>query len=81
MSNGGENTCECDEEGYCDRHYQEELNYWRQKFEAGDIDTEYADYIMAKGDPTEKLICNGDSLIGAMEEGYLLDDFLESRIK
>lgn len=37
---------------------------------------EYAEYIMehAGGD---RLICNGDTLTVAMEEGYLWDDFIE----
>ena len=37
---------------------------------------EYAEYIMehAAGD---RLICNGDTLTIAMEDGYLFDDFIE----
>ena len=39
--------------------------------------SEYADYIMenAKGDI---VICNGDTLIDAMESEYLFEEFLES---
>jgi hypothetical protein len=39
--------------------------------------SEYAEYIMehAAGD---RIICNGDTLVIAMEDGYLFDDFLDS---
>ncbi len=39
--------------------------------------SEYAEYIMehAGGD---RLICNGDTLLAAQEDGYLFDDFLDS---
>lgn len=48
-----------------------------QKFEAGLLDDQYAEYIMTHcaGD---RLICNGDMLLLAMEDGYLADDFLKS---
>lgn len=38
---------------------------------------EYADFIMenSKGD---RVICNGDLLLDAMEDGYLFDDFLKT---
>lgn len=39
---------------------------------------EYADYIMANGS-ADRLICNGDALLCAMEDGYLFDDFLIER--
>ena len=37
----------------------------------------YAEYIMefSKGD---RSICNGNTLLEAMEEGYLFDEFLKS---
>ena len=38
---------------------------------------EYAEYIMEHS-AGDRLICNGDSLIRAMEDGYLFDDFLDS---
>lgn len=45
--------------------------------EAGDFDDKYANYIMENcgGD---RIICNGDTLIEAMEDGYLMDEFVES---
>ena len=38
---------------------------------------EYANFIveMSKGD---RVICNGDSLLDAMEDGYLFEEFLET---
>ena len=38
---------------------------------------EYADFIMenSKGD---RVICNGDLLLDAMEDGYLFDDILKT---
>lgn len=35
--------------------------------------SEYAEFIMANGD---RVICNGDMLLDAMEDGYLFDEFL-----
>ena len=48
-----------------------------QLYETGEIDEDYAMYIMKNGDPTEYVICNGKTLLAAMEDGYLLDEFLE----
>jgi hypothetical protein len=39
--------------------------------------SEYADYIMAHC-AGERIICNGDTLTEAMEDGYLWKEFLES---
>lgn len=49
----------------------------RQQFEEGKLDDQYAEYIMnnCHGD---RIICNGDTLITAMEDGYLAESFLES---
>ena len=41
------------------------------------MSSEYADYIM-ENCGGERIICNGDTLTQAMEEGYLWDEFLES---
>jgi hypothetical protein len=38
---------------------------------------QYMDYIMENADPSEVIICNGDTLIEAAEKGYLLDQFRE----
>ena len=37
----------------------------------------YAEFIMSNGDPSERIICNGDTLTEAMEDGYLFEDFLK----
>lgn len=38
---------------------------------------EYAEYIMEHS-AGDRIICNGDTLTQAMEDGYLFDDFLDS---
>lgn len=55
-----------------------ECAYWLGEFQKGKLDNEYSDYILANcaGD---RIICNGDSLIGAMESNYLLDEFIRSK--
>jgi hypothetical protein len=40
---------------------------------------EYAEYVMQNGDPEDFVICNGNSLLEAMETGYLFKEFLASR--
>ena len=49
-----------------------------EELEALTYSEEYSNYIMENchGD---RVICNGNTLIMAMEEGYLWDDFLDSR--
>jgi hypothetical protein len=44
-----------------------------------DLDDAYADYIMEHS-AGDRLICNGDTLILAMEDGYLFDSFKESMV-
>lgn len=39
---------------------------------------EYADYIMENNGP-DRVICNGDMLLCAVEDGYLFDEFLCAR--
>lgn len=48
--------------------------------EDGKYDDEYAEYILdhACGD---RLIVNGDTLIGAMESSYLYNDFVEYKTR
>lgn len=47
------------------------------KFDNLELKDQYADYIMshAIGD---RIICNGDMLLRAMEDLYLFDDFINS---
>ena len=37
----------------------------------------YSEYIM-KHCGGDRIICNGDTLIGAIEDGYLWEDYLDS---
>lgn len=54
----------------------EKREHLEQLFEAGDLDDEYAEYIMQHS-AGDLLICNGDMLIAAMEDGYLADKFID----
>jgi hypothetical protein len=49
---------------------------FEELFESGEFDDEYSDYIMENchGD---RVICNGDTLIEAIEDGYLYESFKE----
>lgn len=38
--------------------------------------SEYAEYIMTYGSG-DRIICNGDTLLKAQEDGYLFDEFKE----
>lgn len=49
-------------------------------FEVGDLDNEYAEYIM-DNHHGERVICNGDTLIEAMESFFLLDEFKEDWVE
>ena len=46
-------------------------------FDQGLLDDEYMDYIQLNADPSERIICNGDTLLAAFEEQYLFDEFRE----
>ena len=46
-------------------------------FDNGELDDQYAEYIM-ENCHGERVICNGDTLIEAMEDLYLLESFKES---
>ena len=51
------------------------------KVSNGDYDAEYAAFIIEKS-AGERIICNGDTLIAAMESGYYFDrfcDYLEDK--
>lgn len=49
----------------------------QEKFELGELDDDYAEYIMDNCGG-ERVICNGHTLLDAMEDGYLADAFLAS---
>jgi hypothetical protein len=38
----------------------------------------YQSFIMENADPSEVIICNGDTLLEAAENSYLLEEFLQS---
>jgi hypothetical protein len=40
-----------------------------------DLHDKYMEYIMENADPSEVTICNGDTLIEAVERGYLFEEF------
>lgn len=48
-------------------------------FDNYEFDDEYSEYIMehCHGD---RIICNGDTLISAIEDGYLFEDFKNSKV-
>lgn len=50
-------------------------------FDEADLFNEYMEYIMENADPSERMICDGDSLIVAAEEGYLYEAFREDWIE
>lgn len=52
---------------------------FHRKFDNFELDKEYADYII-KHSAGDRLICNGDALVSAMEQGYLFDSFAEYMI-
>ena len=45
-----------------------------------DIFNEYQGYIMDNADPFEVIICNGDTLLQAAMDEYLLEEFKQSWI-
>lgn len=57
--------------------YEEQLAILEERYDDGEFDDQYADYIMDNCQG-ERVICNGDTLLTAMEDHYLLDSFLES---
>lgn len=42
---------------------------------------EYAEYLMENHDPADRVICNGDTLLAAMEDAYLFSQFLLQRAR
>jgi len=50
-----------------------------EAFDSGDLDDEYAAYIM-NNCGGGRLICNGDTLLQAMEDGYMSDSFIDGYV-
>ena len=49
------------------------------KMENYEFDSEYAEYIMEHA-PGDRVICNGDTLTIAMEDGYLYNEFIDHMV-
>jgi hypothetical protein len=48
-------------------------------YELSDVNFDnYQEYIMDNADQSEVTICNGDTLLEAAENSYLLEEFLQS---
>jgi hypothetical protein len=43
-----------------------------------DLEDQYADFIM-RYDGGDRIICDGDMLLDAMDEGYLIDEFITAK--
>ena len=48
--------------------------------DVNDIFNEYQEYIMDNADSSEVVICNGDTLLQAAEDEYLLEEFKQAWI-
>ena len=46
-----------------------------------DLFGKYMEFIQENADPSERVICNGDMLIEAAEDGYLFEEFYEHCMK
>ena len=56
------------------------LDQFETLYMDSELDGAYARFIMTQADPTERLICNGDTLIEAMEDEYLFEEFKASMV-
>jgi len=54
----------------------EKREFIERLFNERELDDEYAEFIMQHS-AGDRLICNGDMLIAAMEDGYLADKFID----
>ena len=59
---------------------KENLFEYNMENDVADIFNEYQEYIMDNGDPSEVVICNGDTLLQAAENEYLLEEFKQAWI-
>ena len=48
--------------------------------DVNDIFNQYQEYIMDNADSSEVIICNGDTLLQAAEDEYLLEEFKQAWI-
>ncbi len=49
-------------------------------YDQGLLDQEYAEYLMENAD-SSRVICNGDTLLSAMEDSYMFDSFKDSMVE
>lgn len=56
------------------------LEEFETLYEDSELDTAYAMFIMTHADPSERMICNGDHLVEAMEDEFLFEEFKESLV-
>ena len=52
---------------------------FEKAFDRFELETEYGEYIMEHADG-DRIICNGDTLVDAMEDGYLYEGFKASKV-
>lgn len=50
-----------------------------KRYDNNEFDAEYADYIIEHS-AGDRVICNGDTLIEAIEDMYLFEEFIDSLI-
>lgn len=63
--------------GYLEARYDEFDELYDNDFALQNL---HMEYIYEHNDPTERVICNGDDLIVAMEQGYLYEAFRDDYI-
>jgi len=52
---------------------------FEKAFDNYELEDEYAAYIVEHASD-DRIICNGDTLLVAMEDGYLFDEFKDSMV-
>ena len=57
----------------------EQIQDFEREFQAGKYDGDYAEYIIQHS-AGDRVICNGDTLIQAIKDGYLYEQFRDSII-
>lgn len=60
-----------------DQKQEIKMEFTEQRLDELAYSEEYAEYIM-ENCHGERIICNGDSLLTAMEDQYLFNEFIES---
>jgi hypothetical protein len=55
-------------------------NEFDSQFDAGYLDDLYAEFVMNNAIGSGRIICNGDTLLVAMEDHFLLDAFADTMV-